>query len=62
MLKSTDKGKTWTNVGLLDAHHISRILINPTNADEVVVGVIGHLYSPNEERGIFKTQMVVTHG
>ena len=55
MLKSTDKGKTWTNVGLLDAHHISRILINPTNADEVVVGVIGHLYSPNEERGIFKT-------
>ncbi|QTD36239.1 glycosyl hydrolase [Polaribacter batillariae] len=55
MLKSTDKGKTWTNVGLTDSHHISRILINPNNADEVVVGVIGHLYSPNEERGIFKT-------
>lgn len=55
MLKSTDKGKTWTNVGLPDSHHISRILINPNNSDEVVVGVIGHLYSPNEERGIFKT-------
>lgn len=55
MLKSTDKGKTWTNVGLPDSHHISRILINPNNTNEVVVGVIGHLYSPNQERGIFKT-------
>lgn len=55
MLKSTDKGKTWVNVGLTDSHHISRILINPNNANEVVVGVIGHLYSSNEERGVFKT-------
>ncbi len=55
MLKSTDKGKSWKNVGLLDSHHISRILINPNNPNEVVVGVIGHLYSSNEERGIFKT-------
>ena len=55
MLKSTNKGKTWSNVGLFDAHHCSRILINPTNPDEVVVGVIGHLYSSNAERGIFKT-------
>jgi photosystem II stability/assembly factor-like uncharacterized protein len=55
MLKSTDKGKSWKNVGLLDSHHVSRIVINPTNSDEVIVGVIGHLYSSNEERGIFKT-------
>ncbi|QTE21541.1 VPS10 domain-containing protein [Polaribacter cellanae] len=55
ILKSTDKGKTWQNVGLLDSHHISRILINPNNADEVIVGVIGHLYSSNAERGVFKT-------
>ncbi|WP_439128796.1 VPS10 domain-containing protein [Polaribacter sp.] len=55
MLKSIDKGKTWTNVGLPDSHHISRILINPNNANEVIVGVIGHLYSPNPERGVFKT-------
>ncbi|WP_298779551.1 glycosyl hydrolase [uncultured Polaribacter sp.] len=55
ILKSTDKGKTWQNVGLLDSHHISRILINPNNTDEVIVGVIGHLYSSNKERGIFKT-------
>ena len=55
ILKSTDKGKTWTNVGLTDSHHIGRILINPKNPDEVVIGVIGHLYSSNDERGIFKT-------
>ena len=55
MLKSTNKGKTWQNVGLTDSHHVSRILINPNNTDEVIVGVIGHLYSSNEERGVFKT-------
>jgi len=55
ILKSTDKGKTWKNMGLTDSHHIGRILINDKNPEEVVVGVTGHLYSPNEERGIFKT-------
>lgn len=55
VLKSSDNGKTWKNVGLKDSHHIGRILINPNNPDEVVIGVIGHLYSPNKERGIYKT-------
>ena len=55
ILKSIDKGKTWQNMGLHDSHHIGRILINPNNSDEVIVGAIGHLYSPNKERGIFKT-------
>ena len=56
MLKSTDKGKTWTNIGLKDSHHIGRVIINKDNTDEVVVGVIGHLYTPNTERGIYKTK------
>ncbi len=55
ILKSTDKGKTWQHMGLSDSHHVSRIVINPKNTNEVVIGVIGHLYSPNAERGIFKT-------
>lgn len=55
ILKSVDNGKSWENMGLKDSHHIGRILINPKNPDEVVVGVTGHLYSPNDERGIFKT-------
>ena len=55
VLKSTDNGETWINVGLKDSHHIGRILINPNNPDEVVIGVTGHLYSPNNERGVYKT-------
>ncbi|WP_378186117.1 WD40/YVTN/BNR-like repeat-containing protein [Aquimarina sp. W85] len=55
ILKSEDLGKTWKNMGLIDSHHIGRILINPSNPKEVVVGVIGHLYSPNKERGLYKT-------
>ncbi|NNL15400.1 MAG: glycosyl hydrolase [Flavobacteriaceae bacterium] len=55
ILKSIDSGETWNNVGLNDSHHIGRILIHPDNPDEVVIAVVGHLYSPNEERGIFKT-------
>lgn len=55
ILKSTDNGKKWTNVGLKDSHHIGSIVINPNNPNEVVIGVIGHLYTPNNERGIYKT-------
>lgn len=55
ILKSTDQGKTWQNMGLTDSHHIGRIVINSANTDEVVVGVTGHLYSSNEERGVYKT-------
>ncbi|WP_425235249.1 VPS10 domain-containing protein [Ulvibacterium sp.] len=55
ILKSTDKGQTWQHMGLADSHHIGRILLHPNNPDEVLVGVTGHLYSPNSERGVFKT-------
>ncbi len=56
VLKSSDNGKTWKNVGLKDSHHIGRILINPNNPEEVVIGVTGHLYSENQERGVYKTK------
>ena len=55
ILKSTDNGKTWTNIGLNDSHHIGKVVINPSNPNEIVVAVLGHLYSKNKERGIFKT-------
>lgn len=55
LLKSDDKGETWQNIGLTDSHHISSIIINPLNPKEVIVGSVGHLYSNNEERGVFKT-------
>jgi photosystem II stability/assembly factor-like uncharacterized protein len=55
ILKSTNNGKSWTNIGLMDAHHFAPILIHPDNPDVIVVGVTGHLYSPNDERGVYKT-------
>jgi len=55
ILKSADKGKSWQHVGLSDSQHIGRIIINKNNPDEVVIGVIGHLYSKNKQRGVYKT-------
>ena len=46
--KSTDGGQTWKNVGLHDSRQISRIVVDPTNADIVYVGALGHAYGPNE--------------
>ncbi|MEO7102301.1 MAG: hypothetical protein ABI311_03085 [Gemmatimonadaceae bacterium] len=53
--KSTDAGKSWTNMGLKDSQHIARIVIDPTNPDVVYVAAMGHLYSTNSERGVFRT-------
>jgi len=53
--KSTDGGQTWKNVGLKNSRQISRIVIDPSNADVVYVGVLGHAYGPSAERGVYKT-------
>ena len=55
ILKSADKGKTWEHVGLKNSQHIGRVIINKNISNEVLVGVIGNLYTSNAERGIFKT-------
>jgi len=55
VFKSVDGGKTWKNMGLTDSHHISRIIVDPKDNDNVYVAVIGHLYTDNTERGVFKT-------
>ena len=56
MLKSTDNGKSWQHVGLPNSQHVGRILINPNNPEEVVVGVTGSLYSKSVDRGVYKTK------
>jgi photosystem II stability/assembly factor-like uncharacterized protein len=53
--KSEDGGRTWKHMGLDDTRHISQILIHPTDPDTVYIGALGHLWGPNEERGVFKT-------
>ena len=54
--KSTDAGKTWTNVGLADTRHIAKIRVHPTNPDVVYVAALGHAFGPNDERGIFRSK------
>jgi photosystem II stability/assembly factor-like uncharacterized protein len=53
--KSIDGGRTWTNMGLKDSHHIGRIVIHPANPEIVYVAAAGHLWGPNKERGLYKT-------
>ena len=56
ILKTNADGSNWKNVGLHDSHHIGKILINPENSDHVVIGVTGHLYSKNINRGVYVTK------
>jgi len=53
--KSTDNGKTWTYLGLPDSHHIGKVLLHPTDPNTAWVAALGHLYSANKERGVYKT-------
>jgi photosystem II stability/assembly factor-like uncharacterized protein len=53
--KSTDGGKTFTNMGLRDTHHIGDIATHPTDPNIVYVASQGHLWGHTGERGVFKT-------
>ncbi|MFM9909682.1 MAG: VPS10 domain-containing protein [Chitinophagaceae bacterium] len=53
--KSNNNGKNWEWVGLPDSHHIGKIQLHPSDNNTVWVAALGHLYSPNKERGVYKT-------
>src|SRR5213075_886452 len=53
--KTTDGGKTFTNLGLKETQTIARIVIDPKNPETVYVASPGHLFGPNPERGVYKT-------
>ncbi len=55
LYKSTNGGTSWEFVGLKDSEHISDIIVHPKDGNIVYVGVQGHLWNSNEERGVFKT-------
>ncbi|PYQ23983.1 MAG: glycosyl hydrolase [Acidobacteria bacterium] len=54
--KSTDAGRSWSNVGLKDTRQIARIRVHPGDPDLVYVAAQGHVWGPNAERGIFRSQ------
>ncbi len=54
--KSTDAGRTWAHMGLESSRHIPRIRIHPKNPDLVYAAVMGHLFGPSEERGVYRSK------
>jgi len=53
--RSTDGGERWEPMGLENTERIARVIIHPQNPDIVYVAALGHLWGPNEERGVFRT-------
>ncbi len=53
--KSTDAGKTWKHMGLTETGRIGRVIVNPTNPDNVFVCALGRATGPQAERGVFRT-------
>ena len=54
--RSTDAGKTWTHIGLREAGQVGRIRVYPKDPDLVYVAALGHIFGPNEERGVFRSR------
>ncbi len=54
--RSGDGGTTWEHKGLADTHHIGRVLVHPADPDTVYVAALGHLWGPNDERGVYRTR------
>jgi len=55
MWKSVDAGKTWKHIGLEGSRHIARVRIHPKNPDVVYAAVMGHLFGPSDERGVYRS-------
>lgn len=54
--KSTDAGKTWKRAGLEDTRQIGRVRVHPKNPDIVYVAALGHIFGPNDQRGVFRSK------
>jgi photosystem II stability/assembly factor-like uncharacterized protein len=53
--KSVDGGESWSHMGLPDSKHIGRIVLHPDDPNTVFVAAMGHLWGPNEERGLYRS-------
>lgn len=56
MYRSDDGGESWKHLGLSDSWHIGEISVHPKNPDIVLVAVMGHFWSTNKNRGIYRTE------
>ncbi len=55
VFRSDDAGQTWKHLGLPDSYHIGEIAVHPSNPDIAFVAVMGHFWSPNPNRGLYRT-------
>ena len=55
VFRTTDGGKTWTDLGLHETQAIGRIVVDPKDPDKALVAAVGHFFGPNPERGVFRT-------
>ena len=53
--KSTDAGRTWQHMGLVETRHIGEIVVHPTDPDTVYVAALGHSAKDNPERGLYRS-------
>lgn len=54
--RSDDGGESWRSLGLHDSWHVSEIAVHPTNPDIALVAVLGHFWSTNPNRGLYRTE------
>ncbi|HSW53610.1 MAG TPA: T9SS type A sorting domain-containing protein [Ignavibacteriaceae bacterium] len=55
VFKSTDAGSTWQFLGLEETTSIGRVLVHPANSNIVYIAAVGSYFSPNPERGVYKS-------
>ena len=55
LYKTTDGGANWNKIGFEKSERIANIIVNPTNSQEIYVGVLGALWGDSEERGVYKS-------
>jgi photosystem II stability/assembly factor-like uncharacterized protein len=55
VFRSTDAGKTWTDLGLTDTRQIGAIIVDPVDQNIVLVAAVGHAFGPNTQRGVFRS-------
>jgi photosystem II stability/assembly factor-like uncharacterized protein len=53
--KSENAGKTWQSMGLPQSRHVPRIAVHPTNSEVVFAAVLGDVYKPTNDRGLYKS-------
>ena len=54
--RSTDGGQSWSHIGLRETRHIGEIRVHPQDSDLVYVAAQGHVFGPNEERGVYRSK------